>query len=779
MSERLGEALLELRTSDKGFNAGIKGAEGGAQKLGGTLDRTSAKADNLGERMNATGAALQRAGQASSAAAGAALQEAAALYRLDAATLSAGKATVAIAQADYRRASAALAAARADGSASKEAIAAATATKQKAVASLEAARADYAQAIAAQRVAQADHEAATAAREVAGADDAAALASQRAANAARTAVPALDAHAKASRNAAMQQKLLLFQLNDVGVSLASGMPFYMVAIQQGSQMAQIYGPGEGGLGRALKETGKLAVTGATAFPLITTAVAASAVAVAGMTSEINKQSAVTVGYGDVALGVWQTIVDGLSNLLKPAIDAIGPWFASAWNDVVSGTKTAGNAIINSFQAVGLDIGLVAQTIAAHFEHAVEAIKIGWSALPAAIGDVVYGAANRVVTGIEEMINGAVSRINALNDYLPEWAQFDALGTVDLPDIANPNAGAASDMVQRLADNADQEVADVREIWSDRNAQIAEIMANDPLGDFFAGVKSHAIENAIEREKKKKKTKGSRGKTDEEKYQDLIRSAEQFIETQNRERDSIGLTEEAAARLRYEQELLNNAANDNIKLTPQQTAELKHLAAEMAAAEAETNRLQEAFDFSRETVGGFVDDMRSGLESGKGIWKSWSDAALGALDRVIDKILNEALDALFQLGNTGTGGATGGGWLASIGNLLGSVFSGFHAKGGLIPSGTFGIVGEEGPEPVIGTSRGAMVLPNSTLRQKGNGSQGNDGTLKIDVGVDVDDNGRLSAYVKRVSKEEASSAVKKYDSVLPDRVTQINQNPRKR
>lgn len=30
MSERLGEALLDLRTNDKGFNAGIKRAEGGA-----------------------------------------------------------------------------------------------------------------------------------------------------------------------------------------------------------------------------------------------------------------------------------------------------------------------------------------------------------------------------------------------------------------------------------------------------------------------------------------------------------------------------------------------------------------------------------------------------------------------------------------------------------------------------------------------------------------------------------------------------------------------------
>lgn len=453
MSERLGEALLDLRTNDKGFNAGIKRAEGGAEKLGGKLDQTSDKADNLSDRMRATGAALRGAGEASSAAAGAAMREASALYRMDAAAMAASKASVALAQAEYRKASAALASARAGGEATKEALAAAAAIKQKTFASLEAAKADYAQVIAAQRIAQADHAAATAAQDAARADDAAALASHNAANAARTAAPALDAHARASKNAAMQQKLLLFQLNDVGVSLASGMPLYMVAIQQGSQMAQIYGPGEGGLGRALRETGKMAVNAATRFPLVTAAVALGAAAIAGMTYEVNQAQDVTVGFGDVALATWQTIADGLSDLLKPAIDALGPWFESAWDVIVSGVKTTGNEIINSFHAAGVDVALVAETIATHFAHSFERVKIIWSTLPAVLGDFVYSTANRVVDGIEAMINGAVDRINKLNDYLPAWAQFDTIDKVDLPGIENEHKGAAGDTAKALADNA--------------------------------------------------------------------------------------------------------------------------------------------------------------------------------------------------------------------------------------------------------------------------------------------------------------------------------------
>jgi hypothetical protein len=784
MSERLGEALLDLRTNDKGFNAGIKRAEGGAEKLGGTLDQTSDKADNLSDRMRATGAALRGAGEASGAAAGAAMQQAAALYRMDTAAMAAGKASIALAQAEYRRASAALASARANGEATKEAVAAAAAAKQKAFASLEAAKADYAQVIAAQRIAQADRAAATAALEAARADDAAVIASSNAANAARTAAPALDAHARASKNAAMQQKLLMFQLNDVGVSLASGIPLYMVAIQQGSQMAQIYGPGEGGLGRALKETGKMAVSAAARFPLVTAAVALGAAAIAGMTYEVNQAQDVTVGFGDVALATWQTIADGLSELLKPAIDAMGPWFQSAWDVIVSGVKTTGNEIINSFRAASVDVELVAQTIAAHFDGALTRITTIWSKLPSALGDIVLSTANRVVDGVEAMINGAVNRINKLNDYLPEWAQFDRIDEVDLPGIENRNAGAASALVQSLGESAAKEVADVKTIWEGRNARIGEIMASDPLGDFFNAVKGRSIENALDREKGEKgKTAGGEtsGRSDAEKYQDLVRSAEQFIQAQSRERQSIGLTAEAAARLRYEQELLNDAANDNIKLTPQQTAELKRLAGEMAAAEAETSKLQESFDFTRDVAGGFVSDIRQGLDDGKGLFKSFADAAVGALNRVIDKIMNDALDALFQLGSAGAGGkSSGGGFLGGIGNFFSSLFSGFFAKGGLIPSGTFGIVGEKGPEPVIGTSRGAMVLPNSSLK----GMQGEaGGAMDIGVVVELRGGNDFDAWVTNVSRREGSAAaqdtVDAYDRGLPDRVQQINANPRRR
>jgi len=58
--------------------------------------------------------------------------------------------------------------------------------------------------------------------------------------------------------ASFQQRNLAFQLNDVFQSFALGMPVTQILLQQGPQLAQIYGPGEGGIGRAFKETATMA-----------------------------------------------------------------------------------------------------------------------------------------------------------------------------------------------------------------------------------------------------------------------------------------------------------------------------------------------------------------------------------------------------------------------------------------------------------------------------------------------------------------------------------------
>lgn len=267
-----------------------------------------------------------------------------------------------------------------------------------------------------------------------------------------------------SRMAAAQQRNLVFQLNDIGVSLASGMNPLMVAAQQGSQIATIYGPGEGGIGRALQETGKLAVGMVTKFWPIGAAVGAATGAVAAMTSEINKASDVQVSFGDVAMASWQVFADGVYSLVEPAISSIIGWLGSLWETVRPSLVNLGNGIVATF--VG----------------AYNSVTATWAVLPAALGDIVITTANAVVDGVELMVNGSIGLINdftrgARSALGAVGLDIGDIGSVDIGSFANPFAGAADGVAGQIG------------------AAFGDAFSTDFLGQAFDAIKNKAIELA--------------------------------------------------------------------------------------------------------------------------------------------------------------------------------------------------------------------------------------------------------------------------------------------
>jgi Prophage tail length tape measure protein/Lambda phage tail tape-measure protein (Tape_meas_lam_C) len=282
---------------------------------------------------------------------------------------------------------------------------------------------------------------------------------------------ALQAMGGASRAAAFQSRMLMFQLNDVFVSLASGMNPLMVFVQQGAQIAQIYGGEQGGVRGALRDTARMIGGVVTRFPLVTAAVLAGSAAIAGMRSAINATSKTTVGFGDVALAVWQTARDGLMRVLRPAIEAIAPWFSAAWRLVVDGVHWTGNSIINGFRA------------------AFEAVRATWTALPDILGAAVVGAANLTIAGVETMVNRAIALLNGLGERvngllakvpgLPGDWRVGTLEPVAIRRLENPYAGRVGEAAGALG------------------GRLSEIMASDPLGGFFDAVRERAVANALD------------------------------------------------------------------------------------------------------------------------------------------------------------------------------------------------------------------------------------------------------------------------------------------
>ena len=145
--------------------------------------------------------------------------------------------------------------------------------------------------------------------------------------------------------------------------------------------------------------------------------------------------------GDLAREVWSRI--GLS------LDAALARMAAGWE----GLKAASSAALEGTIAGVVSFG---DRTAAIFQGAYDAAVAIWGSLPGAIGDFAFQAANGLISGVEAMLNGVVTRINSFIEtlnaalaLLPEWAtgeggvRIGILDPVELGRIGNPFEGAAT------------------------------------------------------------------------------------------------------------------------------------------------------------------------------------------------------------------------------------------------------------------------------------------------------------------------------------------------
>lgn len=268
-------------------------------------------------------------------------------------------------------------------------------------------------------------QASVAAQKLAGASQVEATGQKAATVAVQAHNAALVAQNTVMRSSMQQRTMMIYQLNDVAVSLASGMNPAMVAMQQGSQILQ------GGLMPAIRTLVDLGKSLVVTFWPVAAVIGAVAAAVAGLTYEINKTADVQVGFFDVALAGWQLLAEQITSWVAPVFGAIGSWLQQGWDAAAPILKDIGNALVGTFV------------------FAFEAIKISWGSLPTAIGDLAYQAADRVVFGVQYMIRTIQMKINEFlqgTDAALQGAGLPGTGLrvgVMWPEhMENPFAGAA-------------------------------------------------------------------------------------------------------------------------------------------------------------------------------------------------------------------------------------------------------------------------------------------------------------------------------------------------
>lgn len=410
-------------------------------------------------------------------------------------------------------------------------------------------------------------------------------------------------------------------------------------------------------------------------------------------------------------------------------------------DVIGIVKRAANYVIGSFVAAYNDI------------------KFLWANFPDVIGAAVIGAVNLVAKGINATIQTAAGAI----DWLIEKANK----------IPGVNIGKIGEIAPaQLQDNpyADR----LGRAAADRGRQQQEELNRDYLGQLGDALKLSApgpkkFDTAMPDEKAGRAARAAKEEVDKaaEAYAKLLGYGQDFIAMQEAERAGIGLSAEAAARLRYEQDLLNRARKAGIDLSPQQVGELQALAASMAAAEERTRALKEAYDFAKGTFVGFLQDFRRGLQQGQSVWEAFGNAGLNALNKISDKLFEMAANKLFESAFGGSGGSGG-----LLGGLLGGLFGGGgggitaagggfdvgaaaalpggfmpgFAAGGIPPVGSPYMVGEHGPEVRVDRRPGQIFN-----RQQWSRLNGGSGQVIVTVTGDTD-------LVRVTARDEAGKAV---------------------
>lgn len=501
----------------------------------------------------------------------------------------------------------------------------------------------------------------------------------------------------AMRQSSGMSRQLMFQMVDLGQTVPLALQSPIFALQnmgfQFAQIGQLYF-GQGGMRAALRDMSAMALAAGRA-------VGRAALALLGMAAA-NPVVAGIVAIGG-AIGVMATGLFDAETATKQADDALADFTgdlgtaesmvrgletaALAYSEAIGGTATAQTAATGS---------IIADT-RREFQAKQQLLELEIKRREALQADARAGIASA---------QGRVASAQSSLETLPGITPPPGLSAERVEATRAAQAERLRGMIEEATDeqkrlNAEFTLGDIalNKLREAANMTFEELAAGADKagaggGGGGAGGASAADEAAEEAERLR------------EAYADLVGSGLEFIDEQRLEQAAIGMTEDAAARLHFEYELFNRALQAGIELTPKQAAELRTLAGEMAAAEDRTasmaerqRQLEDMTKHTRQTTVGFFEDLRSGVESGKSAWETFKNAALNALDSIINKVI--------ELMSVQSGGSSSGG------GLFGSIASGLLGIGSSLFGGGAGVGLFGGTTATFGGGVGTIgVLPSA-------------------------------------------------------------------
>lgn len=381
------------------------------------------------------------------------------------------------------------------------------------------------------------------------------------------------------------------QFQDIAVTAAAGMSPMLIALQQGTQLSSAMSGGIGnllaGFAQLFSATTLLTIVlvGLIAYGLQMVDWMGLAKTLLLFLADAMERFAEVAAYAGVVLAI--AFAPKILTMVGALTVAIGKGLVAA---LVSATGAMiAFALANPFGALIIVIGLVvaamwalddtmggvfgntigyaktaANVILGAFVWAFNSIVTIWKDLPAILGDLAIQAANRT----KSALNGLFTVRNT--DTGETWTPLS-----NKP-IANPYAGRAAKAGRSI----------VADAGAQRNI--------DHVGNIAGGIRNlggklRGFANGLGGGADKDKNKEARdAMTEAERlakaYADIVQAANARITALGVESKALDMSNNAAHLYRIEQELIAQAVDKGIKLTAEQTAELKGLAATISRGE---------------------------------------------------------------------------------------------------------------------------------------------------------------------------------------------------
>lgn len=386
--------------------------------------------------------------------------------------------------------------------------------------------------------------------------------------------------------------------------------------------------------------------------------------------------------GDYGRAVWQMIAEAVGTVtafIGERFGQVQTWVSETFAKISEWAATTFSGVSGNVVSVGDVVKSVVNFVIASWVGAFNSIAAVWSKLPAAIGEAAYGAVNSTISAINFLIEKATVGVNKLIGALNNvpGVNIGEISTGSVGNIDNPFAGATSDLVNGV------------------KSAVSDAFSTDYVGEAGSALSSLG--------------------------ESLRTRANEIAEVRAQVGDMKTGIDAAVPSIDGATEALNGAGG----AAGGASKKVKDLADKTKEA------AQATADFAKGVLKGAIDEVRSAMDDGKITVQEWTDVFLSALDRITDKLLDDVLDALFQVNNAGSAGGGGSWWKTAI-SAVGSLFGGgggvtASAKGNAFDNGSVvkkfasggvvhattafgmagggtGIMGEAGPEGILPLTR---------------------------------------------------------------------------